>query len=109
MDIDLSQVRARLERRRQELLTRTQRVQRDLRRVEGPLSQDFSEQAVEVENDSTLAEIGRTALTELTAIEAALERLEAGKYGLCKLCGEQIEAARLAAVPYSDTCRACTD
>jgi RNA polymerase-binding transcription factor DksA len=109
MEIDASQVRARLERRRQELLTRTQRVKRDLTRAEGALSPDFSEQAVEVENDSTLAEIARTAISELAAIDAALARLEAGKYGFCKSCGKQIEAGRLAAVPYSDTCRACSD
>jgi RNA polymerase-binding transcription factor len=36
---------------------------------------------------------------ELREVNAALERIEAGSYGLCMTCGEPISIARLRAVP----------
>jgi RNA polymerase-binding transcription factor DksA len=30
-----------------------------------------------------------------------------GLYGICKACGEDISAARLAAVPHASTCQRC--
>ena len=33
-------------------------------------------------------------------IEAALERLDAGKYGICERCGKPINPRRLEALPY---------
>lgn len=38
------------------------------------------------------------------AVNAALERIEAGSYGTCAVGGEEIEAARLAADPAAATC-----
>src|ERR1700679_1335793 len=36
--------------------------------------------------------------------DAALERLEAGTYGLCEVCGKPIGAARLEAMPAARLC-----
>ena len=43
----------------------------------------------------------------LSAIEAALERLEEGTYGCCEECGVKIPKARLNAIPYSTLCFRC--
>jgi RNA polymerase-binding transcription factor len=40
----------------------------------------------------------------LVEIEAALERIEAGTYGLCSVCGRPIGEERLEAVPYATLC-----
>ncbi len=37
----------------------------------------------------------------------ALERIRAGTYGLCRVCGEGIPLARLKAMPDVDTCLRC--
>lgn len=37
-------------------------------------------------------------------VEAALERMDADKYGVCEKCGEEIEAARLEANPAARLC-----
>lgn len=37
-------------------------------------------------------------------VKNALERIEKGEYGLCKISGEEIEAVRLEANPAADTC-----
>ena len=40
----------------------------------------------------------------LQAIEEALWRIEKGTYGLCRVCGREIGAERLEAVPYATLC-----
>lgn len=40
-------------------------------------------------------------------IEAALDRIEGGEYGLCAECGEPIPQARLELDPAAPTCIAC--
>jgi len=40
-------------------------------------------------------------------IEAALERIEEGTYGLCEECGEPIKRERLFAIPYARLCIEC--
>jgi DnaK suppressor protein len=43
----------------------------------------------------------------LARIEQALVRLEAGKYGSCFECEEEISEARLRALPFAVRCQAC--
>lgn len=53
---------------------------------------------------ASLASDGRRRLEE---IDAALARLEAGTYGRCERCDEQIETARLEARPATTWCIDC--
>ncbi len=43
----------------------------------------------------------------LQAVRHALQRIEAGTYGTCERCGEEIDFARLKAVPDAGLCMAC--
>ena len=43
----------------------------------------------------------------VTQIEAALERLDEGTWGVCERCGEQIAAGRMQALPTATRCVAC--
>ncbi len=43
----------------------------------------------------------------LDQIEAALERIEDGDYGLCEECGTRIPKTRLNALPYATMCVKC--
>ena len=40
----------------------------------------------------------------LGQVEAALERIEQGTYGVCQNCGREIAAERLDAIPYTPFC-----
>ena len=51
--------------------------------------------------------MGNTGLEELQAIEAALDRIEAGSFGTCAKCGEPISPERLKAVPHAALCEEC--
>jgi len=43
----------------------------------------------------------------LAAIDVALERIDAGTYGLCARCGGQISPERLEALPWAGKCIDC--
>ncbi len=43
----------------------------------------------------------------LEEVEAALDRLEAGRFGKCENCGREISRARLDAIPYTPLCIDC--
>jgi DnaK suppressor protein len=43
----------------------------------------------------------------LNAVEHALQKYEAGTYGLCDCCGQAIEQARLEAIPQASLCMSC--
>src|SRR5512137_1906432 len=43
----------------------------------------------------------------LKLVNDALERFENGTYGLCLDCGQEIDAARLKAIPYAPVCLSC--
>jgi len=49
----------------------------------------------------------RQARTRLDEIDAALERVAAGTYGVCVVCGRPISPARLEARPTALTCVEC--
>ncbi len=56
------------------------------------------------ELDMTMEENAREALA---AVDRALARIEAGTYGVCGRCSEEICADRLEAVPTADLCVSC--
>jgi RNA polymerase-binding transcription factor DksA len=47
------------------------------------------------------------AKDKLEKLEAALQRIEEGKYGVCEACDQAIEPERLAALPTATLCVAC--
>ena len=103
---DLSQVRQTLLARRRALLERHDRVEADLQRRREPLVGDWSDRAIQLQNDEALQAIDAAAQEELAAITEVLQRLERGQYGVCKDCGEPIEPARLRAL-HAVTCASC--
>lgn len=45
----------------------------------------------------------------LHKVDKALEKIEAGEYGICESCGEEIGAKRLLARPVTDLCIKCKE
>jgi RNA polymerase-binding transcription factor DksA len=45
----------------------------------------------------------------LRQIEDALHKHTAGTYGICENCGNEIEIARLEAIPYTSLCLRCAE
>jgi len=61
-----------------------------------------------ITRDMTVATIERERAT-LAAIEAALKRIEKGRYGVCESCGTAISDARLKALPWARLCISCAN
>ncbi len=104
---DLVQIKERLLARRADLAHRRGRVELDLERAHEPLVADFSDQAIQRQNDAALQAIGEAADDEIAAIDAALQRLESGHHGICARCQQAIEPERLLAVPHAVICASC--
>jgi RNA polymerase-binding transcription factor len=45
----------------------------------------------------------------ISRLDAALQRLDAGHYGICERCGRPIHPARLQALPEAPLCRDCQE
>lgn len=71
------------------------------------MSKDLGEQAIDIEDDEVLENLGHAAKKETGLLMAALRRIEDGTYGICQTCGEDILKERLEAVPYAPLCRNC--
>lgn len=103
----LEQVRSHLLARRAELKDRIRSVAADLSRSHEPLAADAADRAIQTHNDEALQVIETSAVSELETLDEALERLQAGRYGVCKVCDSRIEPDRLRAVPHAVTCAGC--
>ena len=102
--MDIAAIETRLLARKKELNNRLGRIESDLERTP---DQDLEDQAIELENDEVLEEMGHVGQHELAAIDAALALIKAGTYGTCPKCGDKISEARLAAVPEAALCEDC--
>lgn len=45
----------------------------------------------------------------LQQVEIAIQRYESGSYGVCEHCGQEIDIARLEAIPYTPFCLRCAE
>jgi RNA polymerase-binding protein DksA len=101
------ELREKLRARLAALEQRVRRITGDLRHESEPLEGDFEEQATQRENEEVLAGLDEAGRRELAEIRAALARMEAGSYGTCRRCGEEIPAQRLRALPTALECVEC--
>jgi RNA polymerase-binding transcription factor DksA len=92
---------------REKLAEEIQRLEMIEKRLRSTHSASFGEQAIEREGDEVDERMEETIIHDIDMIKAALDRIEAGKYEICSSCGEQINEARLEALPYTNLCINC--
>ncbi|HEX6979155.1 MAG TPA: TraR/DksA family transcriptional regulator [Alphaproteobacteria bacterium] len=108
MGYDLESIRARLLRRRDELVQLAKAVEDSRRPVElDPASVGHLSRMDALQAQAMAIEAERRRTLELRRIESALHRLEAGDYGYCMKCGEEIAPKRLELDPTTPVCIAC--
>lgn len=96
--------KAYLKKRLAELDDRLHRIEDHLEETPNP---DWEENAQESENNEVLEELGHVGADEVKRIKAALERIEAGTYGDCVKCGNEISQERLDLLPATPFCKDC--
>lgn len=112
---------ATIDRLRQSLENRRVEIQRDLDQMAGELEAIGIDQGIEggtlgnhladdgsnVMEAERLTTIGDDLRGVLTQINAALQRMENGTFGICQRCGKPINEERLEAFPYVSFCIDC--
>jgi DnaK suppressor protein len=58
-------------------------------------------------DDEVAATMVERKARQLEEVDRALEDIEAGRYGVCRECGEAIGEARLKVLPFAIRCVAC--
>jgi len=102
------QTKDELQRRRRTILETSRRADAE---IEGLRSaervSEFEEGAQSEHEQFTLSRLTETQRQEILQIDAALARIDAGEYGVCRDCGGAIDPRRLEALPYALLCREC--
>jgi DnaK suppressor protein len=70
---------------------------------------DFADRSAAANEEEISIQLKQTDAKLLRAIEDALQRVEAGTYGICVECDEEISPARLRAVPWTKVCITCKE
>jgi DnaK suppressor protein len=65
------------------------------------------EEATETAELETRLGLEKRIRDQLAAVEHALSKFEKGTYGLCDICGQPIDPARLEALPQASLCLNC--
>ena len=105
----LEQFRKKLETRQQELRRTVTRTEQDGRAADLDSAQDIADRAASSYNKEFLFHQSNNDRQLLAMVEGALDRIREGVFGQCISCGEEINAKRLDAVPWTRYCIACQE
>ena len=68
---------------------------------------DISDDAARSYDKKIQGDIEEQEWIKLKQVEAALDKIENGKYGICEPCDKKIPEARLEIMPYAEFCTQC--
>ncbi len=68
---------------------------------------DMEEKADEMTEYDNRLSLEHSLELKLKDVDAALEKITAGNYGICEKCGKKIEEERLQAAPEARLCMSC--
>jgi RNA polymerase-binding transcription factor DksA len=109
--IDLDKIRSRLKSERKRLQTELKQFQAsaqpaEVRREGSPFGKREEEATESFELEKRLA-LEKQIKEKLNEVEHALDKFAQGTYGLCDICGQPIDPARLEALPEANLCLNC--
>jgi len=104
-------LRSHLENERGHLIEQIEQLEADAqpkeeRREGSPFGKREEEAAESFELEKRLA-LEKQTRDQLAAVEHALAKFEKETYGLCDVCGQPIDPARLEALPQANLCLSC--
>jgi DnaK suppressor protein len=102
---NMDKIRAHLVTLRDELQARLARIEAERVERSAPDNEQWSDQAGLHGRDDEQMAVQLAAKGELNQVSEALVRLDAGKYGICEVCAEDIEEGRLEALPFATKCK----
>ena len=111
MTTSFNLLRSRLESEQKRLIGELEQLKASVRpaseRREGSPFGKREEEATETLELETRLALEKRVRDQLAEIEHALSKFEEGTYGLCDICGQPIDPARLEALPQANLCLSC--
>ena len=107
MTKDDQRLRKLLETERAELLEAISHYEVLARQKKPGLGNHMADDGTEAFDQAASLALHRNEQALLAQVEAALTRMDKGEYGSCARCGEEIDFARLKAIPYAELCIRC--
>jgi len=105
----VEQFKKRLETRQQELRRLVSRNVQDGRAADEQAAQDIADKAANSYTKEFLFHQSNNDRQLLQLVEEALGRIRGGSYGECVNCGNELNAKRLEAVPWTRYCINCQE
>ena len=105
----LEQFKKHLEERQQDLRKIVARNEQDGRDADVGTAQDIADRAANSYTKEFLFHQSNSERQTLQMVESALSRIREGVFGECINCGNEINAKRLEAVPWTRYCIACQE
>src|SRR3984957_7528416 len=105
----LETFKKKLETRRNELRNMVVRNQQDGRTADDEATQDVADRAASSYTKEFLFSQSNNDRQLLAMVETALLRIREGEFGECVSCGNEINAKRLEAVPWTRYCIECQE
>ena len=93
--------------RRKALLKEVADTEADLQLLVESRESELEERAQDERISQLLSRLDNRGKRELEEIDAARERIDEGRYGICTSCGKPIAVARLKALPATPLCLSC--
>ena len=111
MTISFNPLRSRLESERKRLTEELEQLKASVRPAEerregSPFGKREEEATESFELEKRLA-LDKRIRGQLAEVEHALNKFENATYGLCDICGQPIDPARLEALPQATLCMGC--
>src|SRR5258708_5904249 len=105
----LEAFKKKLEERQQTLRRTVSRTEEDGRVADQDTAQDIADRAASSYTKEFLFSQSNNERQLLQMVETALQRIREGTFGECVNCGNEINAKRLEAVPWTRYCIACQE
>ena len=105
----LEYYKKKLQSRREELLKSIARTEEEGRAADDDPTVDLADKAANSYTKEFLFGQTDTDRTTLQLIDAALERMRNGTYGICVHCETELQQKRLEAVPWARHCTVCQE
>ena len=103
----LEQYRKRLLERREQLQDIVSKAEQDGREADEEIANDIADKATNSYTKEFLFKKSNDDRFILHLIQEALERMDAGGYGVCVACGGEMQQKRIDAVPWARHCIDC--
>lgn len=106
-EAEVQQAKTRLEQMRREVMQEVAAAEEASREIGQDGVPDIGDMSSNAYSRDVLYNLSEVQRTKLRDIDAALERLRQGEYGVCARCGEEIAPQRMQVRPFSRYCIDC--